>query len=355
MESHGAAVLRRPELRDCPWIGCDARDAHSLDKALSSSGVDLVVHAAGPFQGDAACSPLEAAIRHGVPYMDVCDDATYAQRAKRLEPAARAAGVPALSTAGIFPGLSNVMAADMVTRHAGGRAPARVLYSYYTAGTGGAGPTILETTFLLAGQDVVVYRDGKQLTVPAISNRRPVDFGTTIGTKSVYLYNLPETHTGRAVFQAPSISARFGIDPGVFNVAMILVARLLPKRWLEDRALVQTLAKLTAPLVALVDRFAGDRVGMLIEVELEDGKVLASLYVHDHLAEGMGAAVAAFAASMLKNPPPPGVWYPEEACSVPDRSAFFSAASEGARTFQLGRAAWEIGSTPRRFGMGIYL
>lgn len=158
MESHGAAVLRRPELRDCPWIGCDARDAHSLDKALSSSGVDLVVHAAGPFQGDAACSPLEAAIRHGVPYMDVCDDATYAQRAKRLEPAARAAGVPALSTAGIFPGLSNVMAADMVTRHAGGRAPARVLYSYYTAGTGGAGPTILETTFLLAGQDVVVYR-----------------------------------------------------------------------------------------------------------------------------------------------------------------------------------------------------
>uniref|UniRef100_A0A1D2A6X0 Saccharopine dehydrogenase NADP binding domain-containing protein n=1 Tax=Auxenochlorella protothecoides TaxID=3075 RepID=A0A1D2A6X0_AUXPR len=230
MESHGAAVLRRPELRDCPWIGCDARDAHSLDKALSSSGVDLVVHAAGPFQGDAACSPLEAAIRHGVPYMDVCDDATYAQRAKRLEPAARAAGVPALSTAGIFPGLSNVMAADMVTRHAGGRAPARVLYSYYTAGTGGAGPTILETTFLLAGQDVVVYRDGKQLTVPAISNRRPVDFGTTIGTKSVYLYNLPETHTGRAVFQAPSISARFGIDPGVFNVAMILVARLLPKR-----------------------------------------------------------------------------------------------------------------------------
>lgn len=32
---------------------------------------------------------------------------------------------------------------------------------------------------------------------------------------------------------------------------------------------MQTLAKLTAPLVALVDRFAGDRVGMLIEVELE--------------------------------------------------------------------------------------
>lgn len=30
--------------------------------------------------------------------------------------------------------------------------PARLRYSYYTAGSGGAGPTILETSFLLAGE-----------------------------------------------------------------------------------------------------------------------------------------------------------------------------------------------------------
>lgn len=41
---------------------------------------------------------------------------------------------------------------------AGGVQPRRLLYSYYTAGTGGVGPTILDTTFLLAGEDVLAYR-----------------------------------------------------------------------------------------------------------------------------------------------------------------------------------------------------
>ena len=42
--------------------------------------------------------------------------------------------------------------------------PLRVRYTYYTAGSGGVGPTILETSFLLAGTDVVVYRDGKRVS-----------------------------------------------------------------------------------------------------------------------------------------------------------------------------------------------
>jgi hypothetical protein len=34
-------------------------------------------------------------------------------------------------------------------------------YSYYTAGSGGAGPTILATSFLLLGEEAVVFVDGK--------------------------------------------------------------------------------------------------------------------------------------------------------------------------------------------------
>lgn len=43
--------------------------------------------------------------------------------------------------------------------------PRRVLYSYYTAGSGGVGPTILETSLLLAGSPVVVFANGEK--VPA--------------------------------------------------------------------------------------------------------------------------------------------------------------------------------------------
>lgn len=59
-------------------------------------------------------------------------------------------------------------------------------YSYYTAGSGGAGPTILETSFLLAGEACTVYKEGQAYQLPPISNRREVDFGP--GVYKDFLY-----------------------------------------------------------------------------------------------------------------------------------------------------------------------
>jgi hypothetical protein len=132
-----------------------------------------VIHAAGPFQRRPRCDVLEAAIAAGVPYLDVCDDTDYSQRAKALSAKAAAAGLPAITSAGIYPGVSNVMAAHLIAigrkeytadwQYASspgeaGVQPKRLLFSYYTAGTGGAGPTILETTLLLAGEEVTAYK-----------------------------------------------------------------------------------------------------------------------------------------------------------------------------------------------------
>lgn len=169
--SFAAALQRRPELRATTHARCSVDDPASLSAVLR--GADLVVHAAGPFQRRQDCAVLEAAIAAGVPYMDICDDTAYSQRAKALHAKAAAAGVPAITTAGIYPGVSNVMAAHMISMARGEYAedfsyvdsppegapqPQRVLYSYFTAGSGGAGPTILNTTFLLAGEEVVAYK-----------------------------------------------------------------------------------------------------------------------------------------------------------------------------------------------------
>ena len=170
-ESYDAAVERRPELRNTSRRGINIDDPSTLLAALK--GADLVIHTAGPFQRKPSCAVLEACIAAGVPYLDVCDDTEYSQRAKALHTKAQAAGVPAITTAGIYPGVSNVMAAHMISMArseynddfkyveappADAPQPSRVLYSYFTAGSGGAGPTILNTTFLLAGEDVVAYK-----------------------------------------------------------------------------------------------------------------------------------------------------------------------------------------------------
>ena len=54
-------------------------------------------------------------------------------------------------------------AAGLSSDEAGAVEPMRVRYSYYTAGSGGVGPTILETSLLLASQPVLAYVDGKQV------------------------------------------------------------------------------------------------------------------------------------------------------------------------------------------------
>ncbi|CAJ1933958.1 unnamed protein product [Sphenostylis stenocarpa] len=83
----------------------DINDVNSLETALKS--VDLVIHAAGPFQRAERCSVLEAAINTKTAYLDVCDDTIYAWRAKSLMNRALDANVPAITTAGIYPGVSN--------------------------------------------------------------------------------------------------------------------------------------------------------------------------------------------------------------------------------------------------------
>ena len=63
--------------------------------------------------------------------------------------------------------------------------PAKLEYYYFTAGSGGAGPTILSTSFLLCGEPVEVYKDNEKLTVQPGTYRKVVDFGSGIGSREV--------------------------------------------------------------------------------------------------------------------------------------------------------------------------
>lgn len=87
------------------FLEVDINDSNSLKKALK--GVDLVVHTAGPFQQAEMCTVLEAAIQNKIAYLDVCDDTSYAQRAKSFMSRAMDANIPAITTGGIYPGVSN--------------------------------------------------------------------------------------------------------------------------------------------------------------------------------------------------------------------------------------------------------
>mmetsp|Transcript_20864 Transcript_20864/g.47035 ORF Transcript_20864/g.47035 Transcript_20864/m.47035 type:complete len:342 (+) Transcript_20864:1-1026(+) len=305
-------------------------DKGSMERAMAGS--DLVIHTAGPFQGGKP-QVLEAAIAAGVAYMDVCDDVEYCQEMKTKSEAARAAGIPAVTTCGIYPGLSNVMAAALVRQaQAKGSEPQSLKFSYFTAGTGGVGGTILASTFLLMAEDCKVYRGGEEVCLPALSEQRQVDFGPRIGTRRTMLLNLPEVVTAHQVLGVPDVDATFGTAPEFWNVLLEAIVKVVPRSLLGDREFAANFAKVSLPINRVVDAVVGSAAGMRVSLTSTDGSSNEALCTVRYLSQGVGIATAAFAFEMLEAPEtiPAGVHFPEEAIS-PDRTAkFLARATKGA-------------------------
>ncbi|KAF5937041.1 hypothetical protein HYC85_024547 [Camellia sinensis] len=332
-------------------------DMESLEATLHDA--DLVVHTAGPFQQAERCTVLEAAIKTKTAYVDVCDDTTYAWRAKSYMSKALAANIPAITTGGIYPGVSNVMAAELVraARSESKGEPERLRFSYYTAGTGGAGPTILATSFLLLGEEVVAYSRGEKIKLKPYTGMLNIDFGKGIGKRDVYLLNLPEVRSAHEVLRVPTVSARFGTAPFFWNWGMAVMTNLLPREFLRDRSRVQNLVEQFDPVVRAVDGIAGERVSMRVDLECADGRNTLALFSHKRLSVSVGTATAAFALAILEGSTQPGVWFPEEpeGIAIEAREALLKRAAQGTINFVMNKPPWMVETNPKELGLGIYL
>ncbi|KAI0512269.1 hypothetical protein KFK09_012908 [Dendrobium nobile] len=337
------------------WVNVD--DIYSIQAALE--GMDLVVHSAGPFQQEEKCNVLEAAISSKTTYLDVCDDTNYAWRAKSFHEKAVAAGVTALTTCGIYPGVSNVMAAELVrmARSDNIGEPERLRFFYYTAGSGGAGPTILATSFLLLGEDVLAYNNGKQIKLKPYSGMLTIDFGKGVGKKDVFLLNLPEVRSAHEILGVPTVSARFGTAPFFWNWGMEALASIVPANILRDKMKVGQLVRLFDPFVRAIDGIAGERVSMRVDLDCTNGRSTLGLFTHKQLSVSVGNATAAFAMALLEGGTQPGVWFPEqpEGIAVEAREKLLERATEGTSNFVMNKQPWMVETNPKEVGLGIYL
>ncbi|KAL0459171.1 UNVERIFIED_CONTAM: hypothetical protein Slati_0544300 [Sesamum latifolium] len=322
----------------------DINDSKSLQEALKD--VDLVVHTAGPFQQAEKCTVLEAAIRNQTAYLDVCDDTSYAFRAKSYMNQALDANVPAITTGGIYPGVSNVMAAELV-RAAQSESKAeleRLRFYYYTAGSGGAGPTILSTSFLLLGEEVVAYNKGEKIKLKPYSGMLNIDFGQGIGkhdfSTNFAFRNLPEVRSIHEVLGVPTVSARFGTAPFFWNWGMAAMTYLLPAETLRDRSKVQQLVQLFDPLVRAVDEIIGEKVSMRVDLDCSDGRTRIGIFSHKRLSESVGISTAAFALAILEGSTQPGVWFPEEpeGIAIEARETLLGRAAQGTINFIMNKS-----------------
>ncbi|XP_008449691.1 uncharacterized protein LOC103491489 isoform X1 [Cucumis melo] len=343
--------------RNSRFVEVDVGNVDMLEAALSD--VDLVVHTAGPFQQTEKCTVLEASINTKTAYVDVCDDTKYSQKAKSFKNKAIDANIPAITTAGIYPGVSNVMASELVraVRDESKGEPERLRFYYYTAGTGGAGPTILATSFLLLGEEVVAYNKGEKLKLKPYSGMLNIDFGKGIGKRDVFLLNLPEVRTAHEILGVPTVSARFGTAPFFWNWGMLALTNLLPLEYFRDRSKVQNLVQLFDPFVRAFDGLAGERVSMRVDLECSNGRNTVGIFSHRRLSQSVGYSTAAFALAVLEGNTQPGVWFPEEpeGIAIEAREVLLSRAAQGTINFVMNKPPWMVETEPKELGLGIYV
>ena len=93
------------------WVLCDLQRPADLGVFLEDC--DLLIHAAAPFRG-APQGIVDVAIQMGIHYLDLCDDWLYLQNVLGRDSRAKEAGVGILSGLATFPGLSAILAAELV-------------------------------------------------------------------------------------------------------------------------------------------------------------------------------------------------------------------------------------------------
>ncbi len=149
----------------------DANEHGALVEAMQ--GYDVAASTLGPFYRFEA-KLVGAAIEAGVDYASVCDDWSAAQAAlTEFDEPARSAGRIIVTGLGTSPGLSNVAIRHLAQQMDRAR---RIDVSVFQPLNAGGGEAVLKHMLHIISGEVAVWRQGRQVMVPACSEERLVEF-----------------------------------------------------------------------------------------------------------------------------------------------------------------------------------
>jgi hypothetical protein len=301
----------------------DINNPELLENALH--GVDLVFHSAGPFQTGHPVV-FEAALKAGVDYVDIADEIDYARTAKKHQQEAQAKGLAAIVNGGLFPGYSNIMAGELIER---GRGAKKVEFHYFMAGTGGAGPAVMSSTFLLTGVPAIEYVDGLPVQHQAFTGRERVQFLEPVGKRATFYLELPEAHSCFETYQVPNILVKFGTSPEASNIATYLTGKFAPKGLLRDTERVARYVESCAPFLELMDKWVGSHMALRVDVHGNDGIKRCMQFYNPCTIKASGVMIAHQVLEVVHGKVKPGVWWPEEA--IVDKLPFLKKGAIGSR------------------------
>ena len=293
------------------FLPLDLSDHEGLTQAIAQA--DLVIHCAGPFHYRDT-QVLETCIAHGVNYIDVSDHPSFTRKAMSCAAAAEKAGVTAIVNTGIFPGISNSMVRQDVEQ----LDEAETIHlSYVVGGSGGAGVTVMRTTFLGLQKPFQAWIEGAWQTVKPYSDRETIEFPAPYGRTGVYWFDMPETFTLSSTFPVKTVITKFGTIPDFYNHLTWSVARWWHPWLLKQTPVIEFLSQVSHFMTDVTDPFSGIGVAIRSEVTgMKDGKAtqVCSTLTHPNTAIAAGCGTGSIAELILSGQlDKSGVWVVEQA------------------------------------------
>jgi hypothetical protein len=209
---------------------CNA-GASNLADLLRASQVNLVVHLAGPFQGQ-DFKVARACLEAGVPYIDMADGREFVARFASLDDAARAKGIALVTGASTVPGLSSAIVDAALAKFGTLRS---IDYGISASLKTGLGSATLQAVLSYCGKPYQVLDEGGATTIYGLGRPRRHDFPTPVHHRVIVDCDIPD----HALFPARYPDLRHmdfgsGIDvPGLAYV-LSLMSRCVRRGWVAD-------------------------------------------------------------------------------------------------------------------------
>ena len=296
------------------FLALDLEDVAKLKQAIAS--YNLVVHCAGPFHFRDG-RVLKNCLEQGVNYLDVSDHRSFYERVAKYQDTAIKSGVTAILNTGIFPGISNSMVRQGIEQLDN---PEKIHLSYVVAGSGGAGLTVMRTTFLGLRQQFNAWINGEWKTVLPYTEREIVEFPAPYGKTGVYWFDVPETYTFADSFPVKTVITKFGSVPDLYNHLTWITAHIFPSAWIESDKGIEFFSRVSYIMTSVTDKFSGIGVAMRAEItgkhKDREAKYIATM-THENTAIAAGAGTGTIAELILAEKlNKPGIYPVEQALTT---------------------------------------
>lgn len=238
-------------------------DRKEISSALSLYRPDLVVDAAGPFQGSDYAVP-NACIVAGVHYLDIADGRDFVTGIASLDEAARAAGVVVRSGVSSVPALSGV-----VVRHlAEGMDDIRAIEMAISASNRAtAGLSVAKAILSYVGKPVRIWRGQRWTTGYGWQEFHRERFeieGHQPLKRTIALADIPDLDLlPERLPSRPAVRFHAGAELAVQNLALWILSWSVRWGWLKT---LDSLSCLMGPLQRLSARLGGDRSAMTVRL-----------------------------------------------------------------------------------------